>query len=470
MYKDKLLELVHASDKLARQMNYMLYWETPNGKRISNVFVARWYEREFNCWVKFVTAPELMNEYKEALKDKTIDMDHNYSLDFIKRLKNEYEHVSLLYSGGYDSQRIFLDHIENDIRIDETIMHFYTDTDDAYNVDHRENAFPSLHKYKDMIDKQTFLYPHENDSIAHYSDPYAFFKRPATGCIMDRMGFYSIENFYKGATSYDLGVPYNHNEKLEMNPNGCVIVGKDKPQLVYYKQRWYATCIDQIVGDRGGLLNTIYFWNHPGNVKQLIKEARIYRNFVLDYEYGINAKKIQHGKMNVQDPTHDALGTLAFFKFYAQDEYNHVIGRPEIFNADKKVNKNVKQLGQRATHAQQDRWDVIIPYAKCWEKFYEIFPECKTDGIEEFSNQGKFAWFIDIDSLEIYTQQELIPNGFEDITTTKIQGLEIDELIRETNHQGFTNKIDCDEDAHSRQLRRLQDQDLAETMIKENQN
>jgi len=25
---------------------------------------------------------------------------------------------------------------------------------------------------------------------------------------------------------------------------------------------------------------------------------------------------------------------------------------------------------------------------------------------------GKFAWFIDLDSLEVFTQQELIPNGF----------------------------------------------------------
>ena len=460
MYKEKLLELVDASDRLSRQMNYMLYWETPDGKRINNVFVARWYEREFKCWVKFVTTPELMTEFKEALKDKTIEKDRNYSLDFIKRLKSEYDHVALLYSGGYDSQRIFIDHVENGIRIDETIMHFYTDTDDVYNVDHRENAFPSLHKYKDMIDKQTFLYPHDNDSIAHYSDPWAFFKRPASGCIMDRMGFYAIENFYKGATSYDLGVPHNQKEKLEMDPKGCVIVGKDKPQLVYYKQRWYTTCIDQIIGDRGGLLNSIYFWNHPGNVKQLIKEARMYRDFVLD------SKKSQHGKL---DPTHDALGTLAFFKFYSQDEYNYVIGRPEIFNADKKVNKNVKILGQRATHAQQERWDVIIPYAKCWEKFYEIFPECKTKGLEEFSNQGKFAWFIDIDSLEIYTQQELIPNGFEDITTTKVQGMDIEDLKRETNHQGFINKTESEGDAHIQQIRRLQDQQLAETMIKEHQ-
>ena len=97
MYRDKLLELVDIGDAYARKMNYHFYWETPDGKRLGNVYVARWYEKEFNCWLPFITAPELMQEFKTALADKTLDMDYNYNLDFIKRLKTEYEHVSLLY-------------------------------------------------------------------------------------------------------------------------------------------------------------------------------------------------------------------------------------------------------------------------------------------------------------------------------------------------------------------------------------
>ena len=158
MNRDKLLELVNIGDTQARKMNYHFYWETPDGKRLGNVYLARWYEKEFNCWLPFVTAPALMNEFRDALADKTLDMDHNYNLDFIKRLKKEYNHVALLYSGGYDSQRILLDFVENDIRIDETVMHFFTESDDNMNEEYRENAFPSLYKYADQIDKQTFLY------------------------------------------------------------------------------------------------------------------------------------------------------------------------------------------------------------------------------------------------------------------------------------------------------------------------
>ena len=113
MSKEKLLELVELGDRQARKMNYSFYWETPDGKRLGNVFLVKWYEKVFDCWLPFVCAPALMDEFRNALADKTLDMDYNYSLDFIKRLKKEYKHVALLYSGGYDSQRILLDFVEN---------------------------------------------------------------------------------------------------------------------------------------------------------------------------------------------------------------------------------------------------------------------------------------------------------------------------------------------------------------------
>ena len=393
MYRDKLLELVNIGDIQARKMNFHFYWETPDGKRLGNVYLARWYEKEFNCWLPFVTAPKLMQEFKNTLTDKTIDMDYNYSLDFIKRLKAEYEHVALLYSGGYDSQAILMDFIENNIRIDETVMHFYyEDIDDNMNEEYRENAFPSLDKYGDWIDKQTFLYPHSDELLKHWSDEFAFFKRPQCGTIIEPMSSLQIENFYNGATPYDYGVPRNIDKKLDMNPRGCFIIGKDKPQLVYYKKRWYVTFLDSAMNDRGGLLNLIYFWAHPGNVKTLIQQSRMFRAYVLDYKYGIE-KKDQYNKLDMQSKDFDVLGTLAFFKFRDQDELNYVIDRPDIFNADKKLGKDAKYGYEKANFLVANRWDIVSKYAKCMDKFLEIFPEC-TSGFEDFAGQGKFAWFI----------------------------------------------------------------------------
>lgn len=443
MYKDKLLELVDIGNAQARKMNYHFYWETPDGKRLGNVYLARWYEKEFNCWLPFVTAPELMNEFKDALADKTLDMDHNYNLDFIKRLKKEYDHVALLYSGGYDSQRILLDFVENDISIDETVMHFFTESDDNMNEEYRENAFPSLYKYADQIDKQTFLYQHEDELLAHFSDEYAIFKRPQCGTIIEPMSSLQIENFYNGATPYDYGVPANLDKKLDMDPQGCFIIGKDKPQLVYYKQRWYVTFLDSAMNDRGGLLNTIYFWAHPGNVKTLLKESRLFRSYIID------------------NKDFDSTDTLSFFKFYDQDELNYVIARPDIFNADKKLGKNAKYAMEKGNFLVADRWDIVSKYARCMEKFIEIFPEC-SKGFENFASQGKFAWFIDIDNLEIYSQQELIPNGFEDVSTVKHQGVDYSEV----EYKGFKTNNNRVGDRHIREINKLSDKTLAKKLIK----
>ena len=443
MYRDKLLELVSIGDTQARKMNFHFYFETPDGKRLGNVYLARWYEKEFNCWLPFVTAPSMMNEFKTVLANKTLDMDHNYSLDFIKRLKKEYEHVALLYSGGYDSQRILLDFIENNIRIDETVMSFYYETDDNMNEEYRENAFPSLDKYRNWINKQTFLYPHTDELLKHWSDEFAFFKRPQCGTIIEPMSSLQIENFYNGATPYDYGVPKNIDKKLDMNPLGCFIIGKDKPQLVYYKKRWYVTFLDSAMNDRGGLLNTIYFWAHPGNVKTLIQQSRLFRSYLLD-----------NNKVDLSN-------TLSFCKFYDQDELNYVIDRPDIFNADKKLGKNAKYAMEKGNILVADRWDIVSKYARCMEKFIEIFPEC-SKGFENFASQGKFAWFIDIDNLEIYSQQELIPNGFEDVSKVKHQGVDYSEV----EYKGFKTNNNRVGDRHIREINKLSDKTLAKKLIK----
>jgi len=421
VYTEELLELVKQHDLLAREKNVCYYWETPEGQRLTNVNLARWYEKEFHCWVKFVCSPEYMQKFKDILKDKTIDMDFNYNLDFIKKLKRDYDHVALLYSGGFDSQRIFLDHIENGLRVDETITHVNSMTEDAYNQDIRFNAVDNITKYAEHIDKVTTLQNTEQDLANQWADPWSFFTRH-NGCIMpERAGHLGLEYFYNFNSPFQTWGDNELHSLQEVRKNGCVITGKDKPQLVYYKQRWYCVMIDSLIGDRSGLQNTIFFWYHPDNIKGMLKEARLYREFILDYKYGMNVDN--EGKLNLQDPDQNPLGTLAFFKFFENNQHNHIIGRPDLLALDKKFSKTQEYLHHKYTMAEADRWDIIIPYAKSMERFLEIFPEC-TKGFTEYNNQGKFSWFIDIDSLEIYTQQELIPDGFEDITHIKNDAME----------------------------------------------
>ena len=70
-----------------------------------------------------------------------------------------------------------------------------------------------------------------------------------------------------------------------------------------------------------------------------------------------------------------------------------------------------------------------------------------------------------IDSLEIYTQQELIPNGFEDVSTVKHQGLDFDDLVTETKYKGLHKGGVSAGNRHIREIKKLSDQALANKML-----
>jgi len=156
--------------------------------------------------------------------------------------------------------------------------------------------------------------------------------------------------------------------------------------------------------------------------------------------------------------------TLSFFKFYDQDELNYVINRPDIANADVKLGKHDRYPVEKGSFLISDRWEVVFRYTQCMKKFLEIFPECR-NGFVDFANQGKFAWFIDIDSLEFYTQQELIPNGFEDVTTVKHQGLDYDDLVEKGRFKGTKTRQESVDNRHIEEIKKLRDQDLANKML-----
>ena len=106
MYRDKLLELVNIGDTQARKMNFAFYWETPNGKRLGNVYVARWYEKEFNCWLPFVTAPELIAEFRET--PRSADGPPQRTATRTSVSSSELERVAALLSLGTSSKHLAL--------------------------------------------------------------------------------------------------------------------------------------------------------------------------------------------------------------------------------------------------------------------------------------------------------------------------------------------------------------------------
>ena len=86
--KKILHKLIDQHSELADRMNYSYYWEV-DGLKLTNIHLVKWYEKEYNTWANWACSPDLMQGFRDALKDKHIDMDHNYNVDMINKLKKE---------------------------------------------------------------------------------------------------------------------------------------------------------------------------------------------------------------------------------------------------------------------------------------------------------------------------------------------------------------------------------------------
>ena len=115
---------------------------------------------------------------------------------------------------------------------------------------------------------------------------------------------------------------------------------------------------------------------------------------------------------------------LQFFKPNQDLNVGDVLGRSKVHNHTKQLIKNVpntKWYSSKGLQRVNDalgigRMDVLVNYFTAMKKFSELLPEYgHKDNFKALDSMGKFAWFIDIDSMEVFTQQELIPNGFEGV-------------------------------------------------------
>lgn len=367
------------STELVEKHKLPYYWEC-DGFKFNNINLARWYEKYNKTWVKFKTTH--ISGIKKALEDKNLDENKNYNLDFLKNIRKKYDYIQFSASGGYDSTTIFLEAAENNIYLDELVSWIWLDIDNIANSEITENVLPLVQKYKDKIGKHSFLttnYDHVKD---YFSDPYAFFKKTNASPMPFTMGMLMRPS-----------IDCPDNIKLSTTANSCYILCKDKPQVIYYNKKWYVVCIDTAFSNDFGFPNGLNFWLDPGNIKSLIVDARRYREYI---------KK-----------QHTTLPNLKFFKFWdVKNSLNFVVNRTKLLNDNAQWPKQEKVLERFTQIAKNKQFNLMANYFKALEKFQEVFPETKIN-FGDYNAQSKFAWFIDIDTLELFTQEDFIPNGFK---------------------------------------------------------
>jgi hypothetical protein len=380
----QLLELCKLSNDRVESQNPFCFWEV-DGYKLDNKHLVMWYEKSYGTKAKFVYRD--YDLLKDNLKNTTIDLDHYYHLDFLKYLRSRYKTVKLLYSGGTDSATILDMAYLNNIMIDDTITLFIEDINLPSNSEQKNIAIPGLEKYKSIIGKSHMVKIGYDVIETHFKDHYSFFSSPCD-C-----------NFPVGFSA----AKYGPLEEYQSGNDTCIISGIDKPEIVFYNGRWYATMIDNAVafGDQS-VTNLLPFYMDARNIKGYVKDCILYRNWLI--------KKNRVSRDNWQ-----------LFRCSAPvGEQSRIINRIDVDNSEYLIANN-KAVTNGEKHQLRFKecfglgnFTFFTKYFKAVETFYNVFPDVRTEsGLKKYHSNGKFAWFIDLDSLEVHTQDGLIPNGFE---------------------------------------------------------
>ena len=376
----KLLDLCRISNKRVEDTNPFCFWLV-GGYKLDNKHLVMWYEKQFQTTASFVYRD--LDLLKTNLQDTQIDLNIDYHLEFLKRLRRENKSVKLMYSGGTDSATVLDIAHRHQIAIDETITLIIQDIDLASNTEQKNIVLPGLEKYKAVINKATQVTYNYNDIEEHFNDRYAFFSGPCDAVVP--VGFTAAK--YTALSRY-------YNDK-----DTCIISGIDKPQILLYNGKWYATCIDNPVawGDQS-IPNLVPFYMDARNIKGYLKDCIRFRDHLTE-------------KGEVND------SYLQFFQPDQSKEHTDVLQRLQIQGEQlggKFSTNNEKTLLRFKECFGHNRFTTLIKYFNAMQTFLDIFPEAKTQrGLEQYNKNGKFAWFIDLDTLEVHTQGELIPNGFK---------------------------------------------------------
>jgi len=369
---DKLIQLAEQSTIDVEKYQRKFYWEA-DGYKFNNINLVRWYEQENNCWAEFKDRQFPL--IQKILEDKTIDPGKNYNLEFIKRLKDRYTEVNLLFSGGYESTLIFYYFVKNNISIDETITNIGLDIEPEITDEIMCNVRPLLAKYDKLVNKKTIVQYSYDDIEKRWQDEYAFFNKPFSEVMPPPVSNIGLGNV------------------IPTNTQACYIKGTDRPQMIFYNNSWYVFSVDSQLATHFEMSTIVYFWLDALNIKSLIKDARSYRDHL-----------VNSGSVTTE--------ALQFFYLAELDRLNFMLGRPEIPAPDIKLTNTKKAEIRKTRLIEKEKYSTMFYYCRCMKKFHEIFPYTASQNFDSYNEKGKFAWFINIDTLQAYTQQQLIPNGF----------------------------------------------------------
>lgn len=339
------------------------------GQIFDNYWNVKKFEQDNNVFVPFVTDYSL---YKQALQDRLVDLNRNYDLEYLQHLRKTKSYIRLYYSGGLDSDAILKIAIDHSIFIDEIVVV----TRNLYNKDQLQSCdieiidqvVPVLKKLTtDQVGKITFKNFDAEFMRNLYQDPKWMFNIPG-GDIGFRITQFDIRDLFL---------------------SDCQIVGLEKPSIVYYKNRWFATVLDIPLVSRAFLSEVCLFYMMPDNIKSFVAKAIHFKNQIIASGETFNKN----------------------FHFFSSLMYYDLELNPGKYKDGKFLNKKDHNALQEVI--VEEDFDLLNKWHQSIAYLGSVFPDIKNKNSYYKCPTGKFLWFIDLETLEMFSQHELIPNGFE---------------------------------------------------------
>ena len=190
-------------------------------------------------------------------------------LERMLQIRDSYDYIRLMYSGGSDSHLIFKVCWDNDIFIDEIYHSLAASTNDPLyedaNLENRMCAIPYLRAYKTRYPNAKITLAEDNINFLYEKDADLFFKHNIARLNARHYMHYAMSE--------------QHNDS---NINWCWIVGDCDPCLAHKDGKFYSEVWETSnISVWNHIRNVEYFFTTPVFPKIHAKQCHILKNYII---------------------------------------------------------------------------------------------------------------------------------------------------------------------------------------------
>ena len=227
------------------------------------------------------------NEAVYSSYDWTVEPTENILELYRQRaqeLRDQYDYIVLMYSGGADSQNILDTFTNNDIKLDEIASYInYDATGDKENFLNAEAFNTSI----PCGEKLKIKYPWIHHRIIDLTKITLDFFNPSDSMFS---WIYRINNFFNPNCVSRESLPLKIKEWSDIIHSGkklCILWGHDKPRVLHIDGKFLLRFIDfidsgpttQSIAGQQPYVDELFYWT-PDLPKIVIKQAHIIKNYL----------------------------------------------------------------------------------------------------------------------------------------------------------------------------------------------